>query len=126
VTLLILRIALFLQLILGVARLARVEFVMARGIWDLHMTIGLVVVVLAIIAFRPIRSVEPSTLRTIARFLPIAPFAIGIAMFEMVNLVTKTPTLIMVHALLGLATIAVIEMAAGRQRRALRRASASR
>jgi hypothetical protein len=126
VLLLVLRIALYLQLILGVARLARVEFAMGRGIWDTHMVTGLVVVVLALIVFRPLRSIEPSVLRTVARFMPIVPFAIGIAMFGMVSLLAKSPTLIMAHALLGLATIAVIEMAAGRQRRALRRASASR
>lgn len=112
-SLLLLRVSLYAQVILGVVLFANPG--LRPALRDLHMGVGLLAAVLALVALRPLPAVPASTVRLVARFLPLLPLVIGLGIrFALWG----GPAIFVVHALLGFATVAVVEMAAGQQRRA--------
>lgn len=112
----VLRIALFAQLLLGLGRFF--GLVVEPRVWETHISLGIVIVVLALVALRPRAGVLYDGLRIAARFFPLAPLLTGLGMTF--ALLPRDLALILVHMLLGLATIGLVEAAAARQRRALR------
>jgi len=112
--LLILRLLLYVQVLLGLGRFA--GLVTNPRLWETHSSIGFVITALALIALRPRPGVPASGLRTAARFAPLAPLALGLAMYQ--GMVGGTPVVIL-HMALGLAAVGLIEAAAARERRAL-------
>lgn len=118
-----LRIALYAQLALGLSRLFGASFAFDRRIWDLHILLALIIVVLALIALRPMDRVPQTALRAAARFAPLLPLLLGVGFLA--GVLPRSPAIVGVHALLGLATIGLVEMSSARQRRALRQATAT-
>ena len=123
-----LRIALYVQLLLGFDRLTNYVRLLTGGAGDaaaagggrmtqdLHLTLGLVVAVLALFVFRPLAGVPNLPVRTAAWFLPLAPLALGLG-FRFAGL--ANPVLVGLHVLLAFAAIGCVEIAAARQRRAM-------
>jgi hypothetical protein len=123
-----LRIALYVQLLLGFDRLTTYVRLITGGAaevaaagggritQDLHLTLGIIVAALALYVFRPVAGVPNIPLRTAARFLPLAPLALGLG-FRFAGL--ANPALIALHVILAFATIGCVEVAAARQRRAM-------
>lgn len=110
----VLRIALVVQLLLGFERLIGTGG--GRLVADLHLGLGLLIAVLAPIVFRPLPELPSMPIRRLARFAPLAPLFVGLGMrygnFD-------RTIFIPLHVVLAFATIAIIEIAAARQRRAL-------
>lgn len=113
--LLVLRIALYIQLLLGLIRYIRPDILPAR-VWDIHPGLGIVIAILALIALRPVKRVPAPGLRAAARFMPLAPLALGLLFLVGI---AGGAALVGIHMLLGIATIGLVEMAAGRERRSL-------
>ena len=119
--LLAVRIAFWLQLLLGLG-LSRGFFGarplgVAGGEGDLHMLVGLIAAVLAIVVFRPGTGASSNGLTTAAAFFPLVPLLFGLAVrFAGMSGVA----FIIVHVLLGLVAVGLIEAASGRRRRLLR------
>ena len=107
----VVRIALYAQLLLGLDRFARGGESVTR---DLHLALGVVIGVLAIWALRPVPGLRDPGPRQLARFLPLAPLAIGLY-FRLTGLLL-TP-LVVLHVILAFLTVACVEIAAARQRR---------
>lgn len=110
----ILRLALYLTFSLGIGRF--LGFLPGRGVWELHIVLGVVIAILALIALRPLPARPGDRLRLVARFFPLLPLALGLAL--LFKLVGGTPV-VLIHLVLGIATIGLVEAAAARQRRAL-------
>lgn len=123
--LLVLRIAFYIQLLLGAARFLFYQgatgifgWIMNERIWETHISLGVLIAVLALIALRPHPRLGADNIRTMARFAPLLPLLTGILVW------TRTITsmgFIVFHIILGIAALGLIEMASGRQRRALSR-----
>lgn len=113
VLILLLRIMLYIQLILGAIRYLW-PGTLPRSIWDLHLGFGILIAALALFAFRPRLTAGGAGIQLAARFMPLLPLALGLG-FRL-NLF-DSGTLVLIHILLALATIAVVEMAAARRRR---------
>ncbi len=114
----ILRIALYLQLVLGAWGFSG-RFTGSyppKMIWDWHILLAVVIVVLALVALRPLTKVPNSGARVAARFMPLLPFVFGLGF--LFGVIGGTP-LVVVHIALALITIGLVEAAAGQQRRAL-------
>jgi hypothetical protein len=117
----ILRILLYVQFLLGLLLYVGPRFGISlnRGVGDTHELFGIIIFVLAIWALRPVPGVPNTGVRVAARFISILPLALGIG-FAM-NAIPGGP-IVGLHMLLGLTTIALVEMASGQARRAARRA----
>ncbi len=115
----ILRIALYIQFLLGLVRFfgPRIGFSLDNRVWDTHVTLAIVITLLALYALRPLPDVPSSGVRVAARFAPLVPLLVGIGFLTGV---IPTGALVVVHMLLGVLTIALVEMASGQERRALR------
>lgn len=123
----ILRISLYAQFLLGLDRyLAKfailpASLVVPARVWDWHLLLGIVIALLALYRLRPIRGISYNNRRMIGRFLPLLPLILGIGfrfgLLEGIELIS-------IHALLGLLVIALVEMCAAQERRALRRKTA--
>lgn len=114
----ILRIALYLQLILGATKFASMHsnFNLPDTVWDWHILLAVVIVVAAFFALRPLPRVPMNPVRVTARYLPWLPFLIGLGfLFGLISGIT----LIVIHMALGVITIGFVEIAAAQQRRAL-------
>jgi hypothetical protein len=111
----VLRIALYLQFLLGFARLS--GMLAGSRIWDAHLGLGILIVVLAVFALRPLPGVPGAGLRQAARFFPLLPLAVGLG-FTLGALPRGHVAWWTIHVVLGLAAIGLVEAAAGRQRRA--------
>ena len=113
-----LRVALYLQLVLGLARGVgpSAGFVLNQRIWEWHILFGVLAVVLAVIALRPLPGVPHSGIRNTARFIGFAPLLLGLGL--LFNAL-EGPAVTGLHMLFGIAMVALVEMAAARQRRAL-------
>ena len=107
------RIALYVQLLLGFDRWSRMEPGLTQ---NLHLGIGILVAVLCLIAFRPVPGLVDPGPRQLARFLPLAPLALGLY-FRFIGPI-YTPLLI-AHVILAFLTVAFVEIAAARQRRGI-------
>jgi hypothetical protein len=115
----LLRIALYVQLALGLVQLAPrlgLGSGLPRNVWELHLGLGILIALLAIVALRPRPLASVTAPTTAARFLPLLPLALGLAFTA--GVAPRSTELVVVHALLGLAAIALVELAAARQRRA--------
>lgn len=120
---LILRIMLYIQFILGLIAYAGrfVGIQLGRGVLDFHGSLGILIAIVAIAVLRPIAGVPNSGIRTVARFFPLVPLAFGLGfMFHLIG----GNGLIGIHMLLGIITIGLVEAASARQRRALRSSKA--
>ncbi|HLG52191.1 MAG TPA: hypothetical protein VKY56_11235 [Chloroflexota bacterium] len=117
----ILRILLYVQTLLGLVRYfgPSVGLLLNPRLWETHISLGVIIALLAIYALRPLPEVPTAPIRTVARFLPLAPLALGLGFLAGL----PTGPLVIVHMLLGLAAVGSVEMAAARQRRALSAAS---
>jgi|SRR5690606_7795896 len=120
-----LRIAFYLQFLLGAARFLFLQtqagwtsWITNERLWETHTSLGVLVAVLALIALRPHPRLGADSLRTMARLAPLLPLLTGMLILS--RTVTSM-VFIVLHVLLGLAALGLIEMAAGRQRRALSR-----
>ncbi|MCG0239274.1 MAG: hypothetical protein L6E13_08665 [Firmicutes bacterium] len=112
--LLTLRLLAYVQVLLGLGRFA--GLITNPYVWETHVTIGFLLAVLSLFAFRPRPGVPASGLRLAARFFAIAPLALGLAMYQ--GLVGGKPVT-MVHMALGLIAVGLIDAAAAQERRAL-------
>lgn len=112
-----LRYALYVQLLLGLGRMF--GMVPNEAIWGIHTGVGIIVAILGLLALRPLPELDGDIVRAIARFAPVITLLTGLAM--MFNVVTRFA---MIHMLIGIVTIGLVEMSAGRQRRALQGAAA--
>jgi hypothetical protein len=111
----ILRIFLYVQLLLGLT----LFFVQpGPGVAGIHELVGLIIFVAALIVLRPRAGVPYDGIRMAARFAPILPLALGLAI-QSLNLPVNS-AVVGVHMLLGIATLGLVEMAAARERRALK------
>jgi len=120
---LILRILLYIQLILGLiiyfGPLAGLT--LGRGSLDFHGALGILIAIIALVVLRPTHGVPNSGVRTAARFFPLVPLVFGLGF--MFRLISGNP-LVIIHMLLGIAALGLVEAAAARQRRAVRQPSA--
>ena len=113
--LLLLRTALYLQLVSGLVRMF--NLIDTGAFATVHIILGILVAVLAIVRLRPLTGVPNDLVRSMARFAPSALLAMGLLMlFGAYGLAMN-----IVHALLGIAVIGLIEMASVREMRARRR-----
>lgn len=112
--LVVLRIALYVQMLLGIGRL--LGFVANQLLWETHMTVGMLATIIALFALRPLPRVPNDTLRMAARFAPAVTLAYGLLMYWDV---LGGRTAVMIHVALGIITIGLVEMASVRQKRAL-------
>lgn len=109
---LILRVALYIQFSLGIGRFF--GLITGRGLWDIHIALGIAIVVLALITFRPQRQLPQTVLRWIAEFIAILPLVVGLLlMFDVIEGLAA----VLVHMALGVLTIGLIEGAAAQSRR---------
>lgn len=113
VLILLLRILLYLQLILGAIRYLS-PGTLSRSVWDLHLGFGVLIAALALFAFRPRLSSGGAGIELAARFMPLLPLALGLG-FRLD--LFHSGTLVLLHIVLALLTIAAVEMAAARRRR---------
>lgn len=109
---LILRLALYVQFSLGIGRFF--GLIPGRGLWDVHRALGVVIVLLALFAFRPKRNIPQTGLRWIAQFVAILPLVAGLLL--LFNLIGGVPA-VLLHMALGILTIGLIEGAAAEARR---------
>jgi len=112
--LIVLRIALYLQVLLGLARFF--GFITNQRVWETHISLGVLIAVLALLALGPHPRVRRDGVRTLARFLPLVTLLVGLAMWQ--GLVVGTQV-VMIHMLLGLVSVGLVERAAAQQKRAL-------
>lgn len=107
-----LRYALYVQLLLGLGRM--MGMVANEALWGIHSVLGVVIAILGLLALRPLPELDGDTVRAIARFAPIVTLLTGLGM--MMHFLTGFASF---HMLLGIITLGLVEMSAGRQRRAL-------
>lgn len=109
-----LRIALYIQVLLGLGRFF--GLVPNQRIWETHISLGVIIALLALLALGPHPRLRPDPMRTAARFMPLVTLLWGLAMWRDL-LVGQTMT--MIHMLLGLISVGLVERAAAQQKRAL-------
>ena len=119
-TLSILRILLYVQLLLGLVKYAgaRIGLPTLGRVFDVHVLIGLIVAILAIYALRSVPGIRNTGIRIVARFFPLLPLALGIGFLAHV---VPVPAFVVLHMVLGIATIGLVEVSTAQQRRAQRR-----
>lgn len=110
-----LRYGLYAQLLLGLGRMF--GLVPSATLWMFHVIIGIGVGILALVALQPLPQMTGDVMRTIARFAPLATLIVG---FMWMGNVVPGRGFIMFHMLLGIITVGLVEMSAGRQRRLFR------
>jgi hypothetical protein len=119
VLLLVLRFLLYIQLVLGLFRYAARYGLPDLGhIFDVHVLIGVIVAILAIVALRSLPGVPNTGVRIAARFFPLLPLLLG---FGFLANVVPTHYFVILHMILGIATIGLVEAASAQQRRSQRR-----
>lgn len=107
------RVAVWVQLLLGFDRFSRGGPGVTR---ELHLGMGILVAVLCFLAFRPVEGLASPGPRVLARFLALAPLAIGLY-FRFVGPIYSP--LVILHVILAFATAACVEIAAARQKRGM-------
>ncbi|MCX5985929.1 MAG: hypothetical protein NTX54_05380 [Chloroflexi bacterium] len=123
------RIALYLQLALGIAQSPGVANDVP-GLLHMHRTLAFIVPVLAYLAFGIRSGVPQTTVRTLARFAPFAALILGLVNWVGFKMMAVIPveaywSVMVVHFVWGIAVVAFAEMAAGQANRALRGVGAS-
>lgn len=117
----ILRIGLYIQLLLGAGRL--LGQVGNQRLWETHVSIGVLVALLALWTLRPTEAQVGAGLRRAARWGPLVTLLIGLSMYFGI---WSGGFVLTLHVVLGIATVGLVEAAAGQQRRAQRRVERSR
>lgn len=95
------------QIVLGLARLASplVGWRLPRLVWSIHPVLGVAIAVGVAVLLRP--SVAAATARRrLARFAPLAPLGLGLALAAGVPL---GAALVPVHALVGLVVLGLVD-----------------
>jgi hypothetical protein len=112
-----LRVLFYLQAVLGLGRFA--GFVTHERLWETHVSLGILIALLALVVLRPLAGLPRDPVRVLARFAPLLPLATGLAIYagRVANL-----GFTWVHMVLGLMALGLVEAAAGRERRARARA----
>jgi hypothetical protein len=120
-----LRVLLYAQLLLGFDRFSGSGGTITR---ELHLTFGFIVSLLALFVFRRREGTPDVPTRRAAQLLPLLPLALGLAFrFAGLHLLPGVGTLLVaLHVILAFATVGVVEVTAGRQRRALLAAGSAR
>ncbi len=118
------RIALYLQLALGIAQSPGVANDVP-GLLHMHRTLAFIVPVLAYLAFGIRSGVPQTTVRTLARFAPLVALILGLVNWVGFKMMAVIPveaywSVMVVHFVWGIAVVAFAEMAAGQANRALR------
>ena len=115
---LLLRVALYVQLLLGLARFfgPRLNlFSVPDQIWDWHIGLAVVIAILALLAFRSPVTGGNTGIRMAARFMPLVTLAVGLLLlFETISGLG----IVVFHMLLGIVTVALVEMASAQERHA--------
>lgn len=109
-----LRIALYIQVLLGLGRF--LGFIRNNVVWETHLTLGIIIAVLALLALGAHPRVRQDATRTLARFFPLITLLWGLAMWQ--GLIGGR-TVVMLHMLLGLISVGLVERAGAQQKRAL-------
>lgn len=123
------RIALYLQLAIGIAQSPGVANDVP-GLLHMHRTLAFIVPVLAYLAFGIRSGVPQTTVRTLARFAPLVALILGLVNWVGFKMMAVIPveaywSVMVVHFVWGIAVVAFAEMAAGQANRALRGVGAS-
>lgn len=124
------RIALYLQLALGIAQSPGVANDVP-GLLHMHRTLAFIIPVLAYFAFSARPGVPQTTVRTLARFAPLVSLVVGLINWVGFKMMAAIPveaywSIMMVHFVLGIAVVAFAEIAAGQANRSLRGIAATR
>ncbi len=118
------RIALYLQLAIGIAQSPGVANDVP-GLLHVHRTLAFIVPVLAYLAFGIRSGIPQTTVRTLARFAPLVALILGLVNWVGFKMMAVIPveaywSVMVVHFVWGIAVVAFAEMAAGQANRALR------
>ncbi len=118
------RIALYLQLAIGIAQSPGVANDVP-GLLHMHRTLAFIVPVLAYLAFGIRSGIPQTTVRTLARFAPLVALILGLVNWVGFKMMAVIPveaywSVMVVHFVWGIAVVAFAEMAAGQANRALR------
>lgn len=111
----VLRLAMLAQLVLGFGRFF--GMVPDPRIWETHISLGVLIAVLALIMLRPLPSVPASGMRQAAQWLPLLVLIIGVLMWAGV---LGGRSIVMLHMTLGILSFGLIEASMARERKALR------
>jgi hypothetical protein len=118
-----LRISFWLQALLGLGLARALAGLRPLGVpsgeGDLHMLVGIIAAVLAIVVLRP--TGPDDTFTSMARFFPLLALLVGLGIRFMG---LGTLPVAVIHILLGIAAIGLVEAAVARRKRALRAAVA--
>ena len=113
-----LRITFWLQLLLGLGLsrgLAGMRPLGApSGEGDLHMLVGLIGAILAIVVLKPVSPED--TFSSMARFFPVLPLLLGLLIWPRGGGMASVP-IVIVHVLLGIAAVGLVEAAVARRKR---------
>lgn len=104
----VLQAVMMLQILLGLWRFLATytDLLVQPVIWVVHPLLGIGIAVAALTIFRPRRGVSPTRLWTAARYLALAPLALGLSMGY--GLVRGWPA-VGAHMVLGLTALGVID-----------------
>ncbi|HUG85869.1 MAG TPA: hypothetical protein VMM13_15000 [Euzebya sp.] len=100
------------QIVLGLARFLTpfVGWQLPHAIWRLHPVLGVSIAVAVLIVLRPRPGVIPTVRRRIARFAPLAPLALGLAMGLGIGLRSGT-AVVALHMVIGVTALGVVDNA---------------
>ena len=109
----LLRFMLYAQVLLGLGRFG--GLIRNQRLWETHMTLAILITLVALLALRSRPGARAGGLQTAARLAPLLPLATGLAIYTGT---AGSPGWTWLHMLLGLATVGLVEAAAARLRRA--------
>lgn len=111
----LLRVLLYIQFLLGAGRVF--GLVRNQYVWELHIGVGALAAVIALVLLKPIEAPVSSGLRAAARFMPLVALALGLGRYfdYLVG-----PSSYWLHVIAGIAAVGLVEAAGGQQRRAQR------
>lgn len=108
-----LRFIFYIQLLLGLGRFF--GLVSNPRVWELHIGLGAIITILALIGLRPHPRLGTDPMRSMARFAPLVVLLTG---GMILSGTAMSMSIIVLHMLLGIAALGLVERAAARQRRA--------
>lgn len=108
-----LRFIFYIQLLLGLGRFF--GFVANPRIWELHIGLGALIAILALIGLRPHPRLRHDGMRSVARFAPLVVLLTG---GMILSGAAFSPSVVILHMVLGIAALGLVERAAAQQRRA--------
>lgn len=110
--LVLLRILLYIQFLLGAGRIF--GLVGNPYVWELHIGVGGLAAIIALVVLRPIPAPVSSGLRAAARFMPLLALALGLGRYFGY---LAGPFSYWLHVIVGIAAVGLVEAAGGQQRR---------